>query len=132
MKSIKTSHHPAYRWSTLWPLELWVRGLYNYWLFCVLKLSMFIYLSMIITGTVYSTLTNYVFSMSFLDMHNWVITFNFIISNYLNMTKCLIFNSPSLRGMWVYRNFSGGGLTFFSFQRGAPTGNHIIYWFRWG
>jgi len=46
MKSIKTPNHPAYHWSTLWPLELWVGGLYNPWWFCVHKLSMFIYLSM--------------------------------------------------------------------------------------
>ena len=46
MKSIKTPNHPAYHWSTLWPLEVWVRGLYNSWWFCVHKLSMFIYLSM--------------------------------------------------------------------------------------
>ena len=46
MKSIKTPNHPAYHWSTLWPLEVWVRGLYNAWWFCVHKLSMFIYLSM--------------------------------------------------------------------------------------
>ena len=47
MKSIKTPNHPAYHWSTLWPLEVWVRGLYNSWWFCVHKLSMFIYLSMV-------------------------------------------------------------------------------------
>ena len=29
MKSIKTPNPPAYHWSTLWPLEVWVRGLYN-------------------------------------------------------------------------------------------------------
>ena len=46
IKSIKTPNHPAYHWSTLWPLEVWVRGLYNSWGFCVHKLSMFIYLSM--------------------------------------------------------------------------------------
>ena len=46
MKSIKTPNHPAYHWSTLWPLEVWVRGLYNSWWFWVHKLSMFIYLSM--------------------------------------------------------------------------------------
>ena len=46
MKSIKTPNHPAYHWSTLWPLEVWVRRLYNSWWFCVHKLSMFIYLSM--------------------------------------------------------------------------------------
>ena len=46
MKSIKTPNHPDYNWSTLWPLEVWVRGLYNSWWFCVHKLSMFIYLSM--------------------------------------------------------------------------------------
>ena len=46
MKSIKTPNHPAYHWSTLWLLEVWVRGLYNSWWFCVHKLSMFIYLSM--------------------------------------------------------------------------------------
>ena len=47
MKSIKTPNHPAYHWSTLWPLEVWVRWLYNSWWFCVHKLSMFIYLSMV-------------------------------------------------------------------------------------
>ena len=47
MKSIKTPNHPAFHWSILWPLEVWVRGLYNSWWFCVHKLSMFIYLSMI-------------------------------------------------------------------------------------
>ena len=31
----------------LWLLEVWVRGLYNSWWFCVHKLSMFIYLSML-------------------------------------------------------------------------------------
>ena len=46
MKSIKIPNHPAYHWITLWPLEVWVRELYNSWLFCVHKLSMFIYLSM--------------------------------------------------------------------------------------
>ena len=46
MKSIKTPNHPAYHWSTLWPIEVWVRGLYNSWWFCVHKLYMFIYLSM--------------------------------------------------------------------------------------
>ena len=46
MKSIKTPNHPAYHWSTLWNLKVWVRGLYNSWWFCVHKLSMFIYLSM--------------------------------------------------------------------------------------
>ena len=46
MKFIKTPNHPTYHWSTLWPLEVWVRGLYNSWWFCVHKLSMFIYLSM--------------------------------------------------------------------------------------
>ena len=25
MKSIKTPNHPAYHWSTLWPLEVWTR-----------------------------------------------------------------------------------------------------------
>ena len=30
------------------PLEVWVRGLYNSWWFCVHKLSMFIYLSMVL------------------------------------------------------------------------------------
>ena len=45
MKSIKTPNHPAYHWSILWPLEVWVRGLYTSWWFCVHKLSMFIYLS---------------------------------------------------------------------------------------
>ena len=43
-------NHPAYHWSTLWPLEVWFRGLYNSWWFCVHKLSMFIYLSMIWPG----------------------------------------------------------------------------------
>ena len=47
MKSIKTPNHPAYHWSTLWPLEVWVRGLYNSLWFCVHNLSMFIYLSMV-------------------------------------------------------------------------------------
>ena len=51
MKSIKTSNHPAYHWNTLWPLEVRVRGLYNSWWFCVHKLSMFIYLSMVVTTT---------------------------------------------------------------------------------
>ena len=46
MKSIKTQNQPAYRWSALWPLKLWVRGLYNSWWFCGHKLSIFIYLSM--------------------------------------------------------------------------------------
>ena len=46
MKSIKTPNHPAYHWSTLWPLEVWVGGLHNSWWFCVHKLSMFFYLSM--------------------------------------------------------------------------------------
>ena len=46
MKSFKIPNHPAYHWSTLWPLEVWVRGLYNSRWFCVHKLSMFIYLSM--------------------------------------------------------------------------------------
>ena len=49
MKSIKTPNHPAYHWSTLRPLEVWVRGLDNSWWFCVHKLSMFIYLSMRMT-----------------------------------------------------------------------------------
>ena len=49
MKSIKTPNHPAYHWITLWPLEVWVPGLYNSWWFCVHKLSMFIYLSMNLT-----------------------------------------------------------------------------------
>ena len=44
--TIKTPNHPTYHWSTLCPLEVWVRGLYNSWWFCVHKLSMFIYLSM--------------------------------------------------------------------------------------
>jgi len=35
MKSIKTPNHPAYHWSTPWPLEVWVRGLYKSWWFCV-------------------------------------------------------------------------------------------------
>ena len=35
--------------NTHWPLEVWVRGLYNSWWFCVHKLSMFIYLSIRIT-----------------------------------------------------------------------------------
>jgi len=48
MKSIKTPNHPAYYWSTLWPLEVFiVRGLYKSWWFCVHKLSMFICLFMI-------------------------------------------------------------------------------------
>ena len=46
MKSIKTPNHPAYHRSTLWPLEVWVRGLYNSWWFWEHKLSMLIYLSM--------------------------------------------------------------------------------------
>ena len=53
MKSIKTPNHPAYHWSTLWPLELWVGGLYNPWWFCVHKLSMFIYLSMVFIKQVF-------------------------------------------------------------------------------
>ena len=44
LKSIKTPNHPAYHWSTLWPLEVWVRRLYNSWGFCAHKLFMFIYL----------------------------------------------------------------------------------------
>ena len=46
MKSIKTPNrnHPAYHWSTLWPLKVWVRGLNNSWWFCLHKLSIFIYL----------------------------------------------------------------------------------------
>jgi len=51
MKSTKTPNHPAYHWSTHWPLEVWVRGLYNSWWFCVHKLSMFIYLSMVKTDS---------------------------------------------------------------------------------
>ena len=47
VKSTKTPNHSAYHWSTLWPLEVWVGGLYNSWWFCVHKLSMFIYLSMV-------------------------------------------------------------------------------------
>ena len=50
MKSIKTPYQPACHWSTLWPLEVWVRGMYNSWWFCVHKLSMFIYLSMLKYG----------------------------------------------------------------------------------
>ena len=46
MKSIKILNHPAYHWSTLWPLEVWVRGQYNSLWFCVHKLSMFLHLSM--------------------------------------------------------------------------------------
>ena len=46
MKSIKTPNHPAYHWSKLWLLEVWVRWLYNSWWFCVHKLYMFIHLSM--------------------------------------------------------------------------------------
>ena len=53
MKSIKTPNHPAYHWSILWPLEVWVRGLYNSWWFCVHKLSLFIYLSMIYCSVKY-------------------------------------------------------------------------------
>ena len=53
MKSVKILNHPAYHWSTLWPLEVWVRGLYNSWWFCVNKLSMFIYLSMIRSNNCY-------------------------------------------------------------------------------
>ena len=52
MKSIKTPNQPAYHQSTLWPLEVWVRGLYNSWWFCAHKLSMFIYLSMGISSHV--------------------------------------------------------------------------------
>ena len=37
IKTIKTPNHPAYHWSTLWPLEVWV---------CVHKISMLIYLCM--------------------------------------------------------------------------------------
>ena len=48
MRSIQTPNRPAYHWSTLWPLEVWVRGLYNSCWFCVHKLSMFIYLSMVL------------------------------------------------------------------------------------
>ena len=46
MKSIKTPNHPAYHWSTLWPLEVWVRGLYNsWWYFAFISyLCLFIYL----------------------------------------------------------------------------------------
>ena len=44
MKSIKTPNHPAYHWSTLWPLEVWVGGLHNSWWFCVHKLSMFLFI----------------------------------------------------------------------------------------
>ena len=47
MKSIETPNHPGYHWSTLWPLEVWVGGQYNSRWFCVHKLSMFIYLSMV-------------------------------------------------------------------------------------
>jgi len=46
LHSIKIPNHPAYHWSTLWPLEVCVRGLYHSWWFCVHKLSMFIYLSL--------------------------------------------------------------------------------------
>ena len=49
MKSIKTPNHLTFHWGTHWPLEVWVRGLYNSWWFCVHKLSMFIYLSMVWT-----------------------------------------------------------------------------------
>ena len=45
MKSLKTLNHPACLWSTLWPLEVWVHGLKNSGLFCVHKLSLFIYLA---------------------------------------------------------------------------------------
>ena len=44
MKSIQTPNPPAYHGSTLWPLEVWVRGLCNSWWFCVHKLCLFIYL----------------------------------------------------------------------------------------
>ena len=43
MKSIKTPNHPAYHWSPLWPLEVWVRGLYNSWWFCDIYVYLFIY-----------------------------------------------------------------------------------------
>ena len=45
--SMKYCCSNSYHWSTLWPLEVWVRGLYNSWWFCVHMLSMFIYLSMV-------------------------------------------------------------------------------------
>ena len=48
IKSIKKPNHPAYHRSTLWPLEVRVPGLYNSWWFSVHKLSMFIYLSMVL------------------------------------------------------------------------------------
>ena len=50
MKSIKTPTTPLIiEVHVLLPQEVWVRGLYNSWWFCVHKLSMFIYLSMSIT-----------------------------------------------------------------------------------
>ena len=61
MKSIKTPNHPAYHWSTLWPLEVWVRGLYDSWWFCVHKLylCLFIYLWNLLNHLNFDSLHHY-------------------------------------------------------------------------
>ena len=51
MKSIKTPNHPAYHWSTLWHLEVWVRGLYKSWWFAYISyLCLFIYHGTALSG----------------------------------------------------------------------------------
>ena len=77
MKSIKRPNHPAYHWRALWPLEVWVRGLYNSWWFCVHKLSMFIYLSMNSIIRIILLFFN-LFTHSRLDFHAWPCTQNLV------------------------------------------------------
>ena len=98
MKSIKTPNHPAYHWSyTLWPLEVWVRGLYNSWWFCVHKLSMFIYLSMVdITHKAIQVLMKnsnifVLVNSSSLRGTLWLKTYKIILLYYNNITSFMQF-----------------------------------------
>ena len=108
MKSIKTPNHPAYHWSTLWPLEVWVRGLYKFWWFCVHKLSMFIYLSMVRTFSY-----DAIFCHSCLEINkelNWNVLHRRSIKSMLSiyLSKQIFnfstFNHPQeIRSLYIYK-----------------------------
>ena len=80
MKSIKTPNHPAYHWSTLWPLEVWVLGLYKPWWFCIHKLSMFISINVELTST-------FLLYRGLVHQHHWILNMFIYLSIVLPLHK---------------------------------------------
>ena len=113
-------NHPAYHWSTLWPLEVWVRGLYNSWWFCVHKLSMFIYLSMVKTKMV-RILEIWVRMSPF----SVIILFCFVWKHYL----CKLFYYWVPRKLLNYIYFACLSVLFVSNKRLNWSGPNFVFYF---